>query len=115
MYWLAVAGWIILQISVQVMWEALRKPRKLTVCPVFPQVLRALSCWFLIFSVSSCICCVPFSSPGDLPNPGIKPGSPTLQAYSLPSESQGRPKIRIPTSIVSAWFRTRDLSRVRRT
>ena len=28
----------------------------------------------------------PFSSPGDLPNPGIKPRSPTLQAHSLPSE-----------------------------
>ena len=28
-----------------------------------------------------------FPSPGDLPNPGIKPGSPTLQADSLPSES----------------------------
>ena len=28
----------------------------------------------------------PFSSPGDLPNPGIKPGSPTLQADSSPSE-----------------------------
>ena len=27
-----------------------------------------------------------FPSPGDLPNPGIKPRSPTLQAYSLPSE-----------------------------
>jgi len=29
---------------------------------------------------------LPFPSPGDLPNPGIKPGSPALQAYSLPSE-----------------------------
>ena len=29
---------------------------------------------------------LPFPSPGDLPNPGIKPGSPTLQADSLPSE-----------------------------
>ena len=28
----------------------------------------------------------PFSSPGDLPNPGIKPGSPVWQADSLPSE-----------------------------
>ena len=28
----------------------------------------------------------PFSSPGDLPNPGIKPGSPALQADSLPVE-----------------------------
>ena len=29
---------------------------------------------------------LPFPSPGDLPDPGIKPGSPALQAYSLPSE-----------------------------
>ena len=28
------------------------------------------------------------SSPGDLPDPGIKPGSSTLQADSLPSEPQ---------------------------
>ena len=31
----------------------------------------------------------PFPSPGDLPDPGIKPGSPTLQADSLLSEPQG--------------------------
>ena len=31
-------------------------------------------------------------SPGDLPNPGIKPRSPTLQADSLPAEPQGKPK-----------------------
>ena len=29
---------------------------------------------------------LPFPSPGDLPDPGIKPGSPTLQADALPSE-----------------------------
>ena len=29
---------------------------------------------------------LPFPSPGDLPNPGIKPGSPALQADSLPTE-----------------------------
>ena len=29
---------------------------------------------------------LPFPSPGDLPDPGIEPGSPTLQADSLPSE-----------------------------
>ena len=34
---------------------------------------------------------LPFPSPRDLPNPGIKPGSPTLQADSLPSEPQGKP------------------------
>ena len=32
-----------------------------------------------------------FPSPGDLPNPGIEPGSPALQADSLPSEPPGRP------------------------
>ena len=32
---------------------------------------------------------LPFSSPGDLPNPGIEPGSPTLQADALPSELPG--------------------------
>ena len=34
----------------------------------------------------------PFPSPGDLPNPWIKPRSPTLQADSLPAEPQGKPK-----------------------
>ena len=29
----------------------------------------------------------PFPSPGDLPNSGIEPGSPALQADSLPSET----------------------------
>ena len=32
---------------------------------------------------------LPFSSPGDLPNPGMEPGPPALQADSLPSESRG--------------------------
>ena len=31
-----------------------------------------------------------FPSSGDLPDPGIKPWSPTLQADSLPSESPGK-------------------------
>ena len=30
---------------------------------------------------------LPFPSSGDLPDPGIEPGSPTLQADTLPSES----------------------------
>ena len=33
-----------------------------------------------------------FPSPGDPPNPGIKPRSPTLQVNSLPAEPQGKPK-----------------------
>ena len=32
---------------------------------------------------------LPFPSPGDLPNPGIKPRSPALQADSLPPEPPG--------------------------
>ena len=32
---------------------------------------------------------VAFPSPGDLPDPGIEPGSPALQADSLPSEPPG--------------------------
>ena len=34
-----------------------------------------------------------FPSPGDLPNPGIEPGSLALQADSLPSEPPGHPMI----------------------
>ena len=31
-------------------------------------------------------------SPGDLPNPGMEPRSPTLLADSLPSQPPGKPK-----------------------
>ena len=33
-----------------------------------------------------------FPSPGDLPNPGIEPRSPTLRVDSLPAEPQGKTK-----------------------
>ena len=36
---------------------------------------------------------LPFPSPGDLPGPGIKHRSPTLQADSLPSEPPSRAEI----------------------
>ena len=36
---------------------------------------------------------LPFPSPGDLPNPGIKPRSPKLQADALSSEPPGNPEI----------------------
>ena len=35
---------------------------------------------------------LPFPSPRDLPDPGIEPGSPTLQADALTSEPQGSPE-----------------------
>ena len=34
---------------------------------------------------------LPFPSPGDLPNPGIEPRFPALQADSLLSEPPGKP------------------------
>ena len=34
---------------------------------------------------------LPLPSPGDLPDPGIEPGSPALQADSLPSEPPNKP------------------------
>ena len=35
---------------------------------------------------------LPFSSPGDLPDPGIEPGSPVFQEDTLTSEPPGKPK-----------------------
>ena len=39
---------------------------------------------------------VAMTPPGDLPNPGIKPGSPALQADPLPAE--------LPGKILLAWI-----------
>ena len=67
------------------------------------------------FSRQECWTRLPFPSPGDLPDPGIKPGSPTLQADLLPSEllllllsrfSRGRPvppHRRQPTRLPCPW------------
>ena len=34
---------------------------------------------------------LPFPSPGDLPDPGIEPESPAMQADTLPSAPSGKP------------------------
>ena len=36
---------------------------------------------------------LPFPSPGYLPNPGMEPGSPALQADALPSAPPGKPSL----------------------
>ena len=36
---------------------------------------------------------LPFPPPGDLPDPGIKPRYPALQADALTSEPPGKPKV----------------------
>ena len=43
------------------------------------------------FSMQECWSGQPFPSPGDLPDPGIEPRSPALQADSLSSEPAGKP------------------------
>ena len=44
------------------------------------------------FSRQECWSGLPFSSPGDLPDPGIEPESPALQAYCLSSEPPRKPR-----------------------
>ena len=46
---------------------------------------------------------LPFPSSGDLPDPGIEPGSPALQADSLPSEPSGKPLLP-PEITVDSWW-----------
>ena len=36
---------------------------------------------------------LPFPSPGDLPDPGVEPESPALQADALPPEPPGNPTV----------------------
>ena len=50
---------------------------------------------------------LPFPFPGDLPNPGIEPGSPALRADSLPSEPPGNPS--------TEWWYTKRNTIKRRT
>ena len=42
------------------------------------------------FSRQECWSGLPFPSAGDLPDPGIEPGSPALQADALPSKPPGK-------------------------
>ena len=50
----------------------------------------------------------PLPSPGDPPNPGIEPRSPTLQADSLPTEPQGKPNI----GEIHHYYRLDNLARI---
>ena len=45
-----------------------------------------------------------FPSPGDLPNPGIEPGTPALQADSLPTELSGKPHPPLQKEYVKAVY-----------
>ena len=56
---------------------------------------------------------LPFPLPGNLPNPGIQPRSPTLQADYLPAEPQGKPKnTGVGSLSLLQWiFSTQELNR----
>ena len=69
--------------------------------------VKSLSCvqlfaipWTVVYQAPPSMGCsrqeywsgLPFPSPGDLPDLGIKPRSPALQADALPSEPPGKPR-----------------------
>ena len=55
---------------------------------------------------------LPFPSPGDLPDPGIEPGSPTLYTDALPSEPRGNLSIILASIFLKAYticnYRNKD-------
>jgi len=55
----------------------------------------------------------PFASGGDLPNPGIEPRSPTMQADFLPSEPPGKTKNTgmVSLSLLQQIFPTQESNR----
>ena len=70
-------------------------PLSLCICPcVYPHILYSffllikhfVSLFYIFMGI------LPFPSPEDLPNPGVKPRSPTLQADSLSAEPQEKLK-----------------------
>ena len=61
---------------------------------------------------------LPFPSSGDLPDPGIKPGSPAPQADTLPSEPPGKPSwcfgsVQFSGSLVSTSLQPHELQHAR--
>ena len=55
-----------------------------------PWTVACQAPWSMEFSRQEYWSGLPFPSPGNFPNPGIEPGSPTLQADTLPSEPPGK-------------------------
>ena len=45
---------------------------------------------------------LPFPSPRDLPDPGIEPGSPALEADPLTSEPPGKPRYHLNQSLIQS-------------
>ena len=56
---------------------------------------------------------LPFPSPGDLPDPGIEPRSPTLQADTLPSEPPGKQNAGLVEAQAGIKIARRNISNLR--
>ena len=54
-----------------------------------------VACYAMGFSREKYRCGLPIPPPEDLPDPGVKPGSPALQEDSFPSEPPGKSSYRI--------------------
>ena len=65
---------------------------------VTPWTVACQASLFMGFSRQEYWSGLPFPSPGDLPNPGIEPGSPPLQADALSSEPLGKHRSEVTQS-----------------
>ena len=77
---------------------------KVKVTELYPTLCNPMDYTVLEFSRPEYYSGSPFPSPGDLPNPGIKPRSPALLADSLPAEPQGKPKNTAVGSLSLLWI-----------
>ena len=59
-------------------------------CPMLCHPMDRQALWSMGFPRQEYWSGLLFPSPGDLPDPGIRLGSPALQADSLPSEPSGK-------------------------
>ena len=57
---------------------------------VIPWTVACQASLSMTFSRQGCWSGLPFPSPDGLPDPGIRPESPALQADSFPTELQGK-------------------------
>ena len=78
-------------------------------CPLFatPWIVARQASLSMGFSRREYWSGLPFPSPEDLPNPGIKPRSPALQADSLPAEPPGKPNWYLGHAQSSSSYRLR--------
>ena len=90
-------------------WNSYHTCRLMCVCSVAEWCLTLCNPWD--FSRQGYWSGLPCPPPGNLPNLGIQPRSPALQADSLPSKPPGKPRnsgvVAYPFSRGSSWLRNR--------